>query len=499
MALRRRNDNRKDDLRYQDSQASPDELAGDGFESTGEARGVDANGLPDGGIDRPAINEIPGSSASGSRKKRTLGPAIKSKLPKGMPGAARPEKKGMPHWLKVVMVWGIIIFLILIIALMILARIIPGTSELSPVLQAPEGAVSKVVTPIQNAFATVTDAVVGYLRKLKLRSNIEYEYNKIKDENTRLIYQSMLVTELQTKLSFYENLFDEISVNEAMNPIPCTVIGRDEGNYFSVFTINKGLKDGIEDNMAVTTSGALIGYTYDTKETTASVRSIIDSEAGIAALIESSRGQGVISGTLGVNGEAMCRMYYLTDNTLPRPGDTVVTSGMGMSFPKGIPIGTVRESTRGMEANKQYIVVEPLVDFQHIEYVIVYRYKPDPEPVQGQNSGNSYTDFVPLDTPRPVPTINIDGSSSSFFGTPAPSPEAGNETPAPGQTTPAPSQTPSPTAPDVIQTPDPNAPNIEYQVPNASVEPTTVPTPEPTPSPTPEITFSPGQYTVEDD
>ena len=69
-------------------------------------------------------------------------------------------------------------------------------------------------------------------------------------------------------------------------------------------------------------------------------------------------------------------MYYLRDNHLPRQGDTVVTSGVGMEFPKGIPIGVVRESTRGMEEGKSYVVIEPIVDFERIEHVIVYRYTP---------------------------------------------------------------------------------------------------------------------------
>ena len=55
----------------------------------------------------------------------------------------------------------------------------------------------------------------------------------------------------------------------------------------------------------------------------------------------------------------------------------VVTSGIGLQLPKGIPIGTVRESTRGLEDNKQFIVIEPIADFDHIEYVIVYRYRPN--------------------------------------------------------------------------------------------------------------------------
>ena len=174
--------------------------------------------------------------------------------------------------------------------------------------------------------------------------------------------------------------------------------------------------------MAVTISGALVGYTETVKDTESTVRTIIDSEASIAGLIQSSRDQGTVRGTLGIDGQAMCRMYYLPDDHLPRPGDVVVTSGVGMSFPKGIPIGTVRESTRGMESNKQYIVVEPRVDFEHLEYVIVLRYQPTAEAVQGRSSTSSYSEYVPLATARPMPTLRI-GSTTRFGETPAPTEE----------------------------------------------------------------------------
>lgn len=88
--------------------------------------------------------------------------------------------------------------------------------------------------------------------------------------------------------------------------------------------------------MAVTISGALVGYTENVQEDEATVRTVIDSNFSIAALIQSSRDQGTIRGTLGVDGTPMCRMYYLPDDNLPRPGDLVVTSGVGLSFPKGI-------------------------------------------------------------------------------------------------------------------------------------------------------------------
>ena len=71
----------------------------------------------------------------------------------------------------------------------------------------------------------------------------------------------MRADELEYQLAQYKDIYDEMSANEKMNPIACTVIGKGDGNYFSTFTINRGTRDGIEDYMAVTISGALVGYT----------------------------------------------------------------------------------------------------------------------------------------------------------------------------------------------------------------------------------------------
>ena len=151
------------------------------------------------------------------------------------------------------------------------------------VLAVPEEGVSAVMTPLQTGFSTVVDWVVDYLYTLKLRARIELEYNQLKTENEQLVYDAMLAEEMQHKLSVYENLYDEISVNESLNPLVATVIGRESGNYFSVFTINKGSNDGVEDYMAVTMDGAMVGYTYNVTPTKSTVRTIIDSEAAPSA------------------------------------------------------------------------------------------------------------------------------------------------------------------------------------------------------------------------
>ena len=392
---------------------------------------------------------------------------------------------------------GIVLTLITLILLLtagsyILRRLIPGIDALS----APENAVSSIFTPIQTFFSGITESVAGYFRSMKLRSNIEAEYNALRAENEQLVYKAMLADELQQTLSQYEDLSDEIAANANMRPIVATVIGKSDSNYFSTMTINKGTADGVEEFMAVTISGALVGYTENTLEHESTIRTVIDSNASIAAIIQSSRDQGTVRGTLGIDGKPMCRMYYLPDDNLPRPGDLVVTSGVGMSFPKGIPIGIVRESTRGMDANKQYIVLEPQVDFQHLEYVIVLRYKPKAGVVEGRENGRTDMELVPLESARPSPEIPQIAASLFDSPTPASAAPASEETPSPS---PEPTETPSPT-PSPTEEADPDEdPSIEYQPVNLHGEPTPTPSPTPGPTATPYFTPDPAGMTYEEE
>lgn len=379
---------------------------------------------------------------------------------------------------------GVVVALVLIgmMGLMILSQFFD-----TQLLRLPREIVARIVTPIQNTFASGTDFLVDYFRTLKLRSNLEYEYGKMKERIDELTDQAMLVNQLQREIQVLTDLDDELKRNTNLNGIKANIIGRDTSNYTYTLTLDKGSNYGIENNMAVVYPGGLVGITYDVLENSAKVRGIIDTGCAVAGLIESNRDQGTVSGTLAIDGKNNCRMYYLTFTTLPRPGDMVVTSGFGLPLPKGIPIGKVRESTRGMEDSKQYIVLEPVVDFDHLEYVIVYRYRATSASAQRQLPDAAPT-FVPLPSIKPVPTL---------IGQPEPevSPDA--------LTSPEPSETPQPSptpGPEQLESPVPST--DEGYTYNAPVIVEMTPTIEPFDAPvtnSPEPTFSPGELTVEED
>ena len=304
---------------------------------------------------------------------------------------------------------------VILLAMMVLTAYNQSTGS----LVSPEGFLAKIITPVQGFVSQASQNISSYLYRVKLRSNIEYEYNQLKAQNDELTLRSILYEELEQENAQLRALLGEYETRSTMNPMLARVIASETGNYFSTFTINKGKKDGVDTQMAVITSEGLVGYTYEVFDTTSKVITIIDDQASLAALIESSRDQGAVkgtlgrnwgeagnydvcldSGTLGVDGTALCRMYYLSADSVPRPGDRVITSGVGVSFPKGLLIGYVRESTRAIEDNKHYIVVEPAADFEHIENVLVLRYYADVEEMP-DNYDNTEVIIAPVATARP--------------------------------------------------------------------------------------------------
>ena len=381
--------------------------------------------------------------------------------------------------------------------------------EKTPYLDMPENAISAVVSPVQSFFSGLTETVFGYFRSMKLRANIEEEYNKLVKENEELVYKAMQVDQLNAAISEYKDLFDEVQANLDMKPLVARITGKSDSNYFSTLTIDKGSDDGVKEYMVVTYGYSMIGYTVEVYKNKSTVRTIIDSEAHVAALIESTRDQGVVRGTLGiVEGKPQCWMNYLPDETLPRPGDLVVTSGIGMPFPKGIPIGTVEESTRGMDANKQYIVINPSADFQHLERVIVLLYQPTAGQVEAREENRQTDVFEPMDTARPVPPIQEIASDflsdrnddEEDYGEDE---ENGGDSENPAETvepTPDPTETPSPT-PIPTPTPDPTPYEtpLQYNVKNIRGEPTPSPTPTYAPTATPYFTPDPEDMTFEEE
>ena len=114
---------------------------------------------------------------------------------------------------------------------------------------------------------------------------------QLKSENKKLREQvDALTTEnnyLQEERYEFERLQELYKLDQNYAEYEKTaahVIGKDAGNWFGTFTIDKGSKDGIEVNMNVLAGSGLVGIVTDVGPTWAKVRSIIDDSSNISAM-----------------------------------------------------------------------------------------------------------------------------------------------------------------------------------------------------------------------
>jgi rod shape-determining protein MreC len=122
------------------------------------------------------------------------------------------------------------------------------------------------------------------------------------------------------------------------------VVMRDPANWWRTVQIDLGTRDGLRENLPVITDAGLVGRVSSVSQTRAQVILVGDPNCRVSALVENaSRDMGVLlaGGTLDTS---LVELTYLASSANLKPGQSVITSGLGGIFPKGIPIGQVVDS-----------------------------------------------------------------------------------------------------------------------------------------------------------
>jgi rod shape-determining protein MreC len=139
--------------------------------------------------------------------------------------------------------------------------------------------------------------------------------------------------------------------------------------------LNKGARQGVAREMPVIAFQGglqgLVGKVVLTGLTTSTVKPITDTSSYVAARLQSSRYDGLVSGgQLGTGRLVMRYVNKLATNEI-QYGELVISSGLGGLFPQGIHIGRVREMQAKAYEASLTLEVEPIVDFSRLEYVFV--------------------------------------------------------------------------------------------------------------------------------
>jgi len=206
------------------------------------------------------------------------------------------------------------------------------------------------------------------INPLKLIKNenleIEKRYQAEIDNLKREIDYLRESLELNTILSDYE-------------VINATVINRNLGYFYDTVTLDKGLNDGVKENMAVITSDGLIGKTIKVSNSTTTVKLLTSSTSKVGVSVGIKVGNNYVYGILVSYDEK--DNYYtikgITDVVNIEMGSSVTTTGMGDLFPSGLLIGEVIEITKDNFDLEAIIKVKPSINVNNIDYVKILERK----------------------------------------------------------------------------------------------------------------------------
>ncbi len=145
------------------------------------------------------------------------------------------------------------------------------------------------------------------------------------------------------------------------------VVGEESTNFLDAILLDLGRVHGIQEGMPVVTDRGLVGRISDVTDTTSKVLLLTDPSSSVTSLLGESRLNGVVRG--GSSGDLI--MDLIPQGPTVQTGETVLTSGLGGRFPKGIAIGTVQAVEAPANAVFQKATVRPSVDFGSLEIVMV--------------------------------------------------------------------------------------------------------------------------------
>ncbi|MFH1354778.1 MAG: rod shape-determining protein MreC [Candidatus Omnitrophota bacterium] len=189
---------------------------------------------------------------------------------------------------------------------------------------------------------------------------------KLKKEVDLLRFKINELEELYSKEHRVSNLVSLKNESE-LKLILSRVIARPADNWSSAVVIDRGSNHGIKPGMSAITYLGLAGRVVETTGTTSKILLINDPNIGVSTLVQRSRQEGLISGTLGNR----LILRYLGKSPDIKLNDQIITSGLNQTYPKGILIGSVIDIREDFSATSIYAIVEPAVDLSKIEELLI--------------------------------------------------------------------------------------------------------------------------------
>ncbi len=244
------------------------------------------------------------------------------------------------------------VLLIVLLALSLACVVLYAREDEDGTMHSVQNAVSGIVAPfkfvgsfggslISSAGTAIGDATASESAREALREQ-NLELSERAGQLERYVQEDQALQEVLDLRDVYGSA-----------SVGARVIGRSADAWNRIVTIDKGSDAGIESGYAVTGQSGLIGTVVSTTASTADVRLVKDAQSSVSAMVQSSRVEGSVRGSIG----GALHFENMASDATVEEGDVIVSSGLDGMAARGIIIGTVT----GVEKNANGATVRATV------------------------------------------------------------------------------------------------------------------------------------------
>lgn len=238
-------------------------------------------------------------------------------------------------------------------------------------------AVGTVLVPIQSGVNYVGYKLYSRWEKHKTLLEAEAENEKLTAKIDLLTEENNILKQNDEELKRLRDLYSLDQQYLQYDKVAARVIAKDSENWFQVFRIDKGSKDGIMVDQNVMAKGGLVGIVTDVGLNYATVRSIIDDESRVSCMGIQSSDTCIVAGDLQLFEEGRLRITNMKKEAVIQDGDRIVTSNISSKFLPGILVGyaiDIEEDEKRLMKNGYLI---PAADFTDLREVLVLKERKD--------------------------------------------------------------------------------------------------------------------------
>lgn len=232
--------------------------------------------------------------------------------------------------------------------------------------RAIEHIASYFMYPVLIAQNKVVIPIKSYFEKKRTVDELAMAVKSLQEEKENLIADNI---QLQSLINYMSQTQDISDFNKQYQ-LPQAKLAQILVKHFSdqshYILIDKGLNDGIVQNMVAIYKNCLLGKVIEVYPHYSKVVLITDRACKVAAFCPHTRASGIHQGS---NQESQTSLHFVSHLSEVDPEDLVLSSGDGLIFPKGFALGRIKScNPHGLfyEVN-----IEPFLDIRTIKYCYI--------------------------------------------------------------------------------------------------------------------------------